>query len=119
MDSRNRGITPLAAVERRFAPRTRIALLLGGLSGGYLLWNTGLWHVLDQPAFWWLGAMIGYWLIFALLVFVIEPLGIIQRQVFAAENPARSWGWRRFHAMHRVLLGLAIVVVAATPAHGF
>jgi uncharacterized membrane protein len=106
----------LETVERRFAPQARIAILLVGLSGGYLLWITGLWHVLDQPAFWWLDAMIGYWLIFALLLFVIEPLGIMQHHVFAAEDPAR--GWRRFHAMHAVLLGLGIGVVAAAAANG-
>lgn len=109
----------LEAVERRFAPQARIALGLVGLSGGYLLWVTGLWRALDHTVFWWLNAMIGYWLLFAVLLFVVEPLGLLQRHVLTADNPAR--GWQRFHRMHAVLLGLGVVVVAAGAAgsHGY
>lgn len=109
----------LDAIERRFAPQARIALVLVGLSGAYLLWITGLWHLLARPASWWLHAMICYWFAFALLLFVIEPLGLLQRRVLAAHDPAR--GWQRFHALHAVLLGLGIVVVAAAAAgsHGY
>lgn len=108
----------LHSVERRFAPQARIAILLVGLSGGYLLWALGAWHWLSQPYFWWLHAMIGYWLLFFVMLFVIEPLGLLRRAIFTGRRPARAW--RRFHALHAVLLGLGVIIIAAAAAgsHG-
>ncbi|WP_111748466.1 hypothetical protein [Salinisphaera orenii] len=108
----------LAPVERRFAPQARIAVALVGASGAYLLYATGLWHVLGRGAWWWLDAMIGYWLIFAVLLFVVEPLGLLERVVFAESEPRIAW--RRFHVVHAVLLALAVVVVGTSVAanHG-
>lgn len=109
----------LHSIERRFAPQARVALVLVGLSGGYLLWDSGLWRALTHAGFWWLHAMICYWLIFALLLFVIEPLGVLQRRMLNSNNP--SHGWRRFHALHAVLLGLGVIVIIAGAAgsHGY
>lgn len=109
----------LMTIEHRFAPQARIALVLVGLSGGYLLVITGLWHVLPQMAFWWLDAMIAYWFVFILMLFVIEPLGILRRVVFSGNNPER--GWRRFHTMHVVLLAAGVIITAAAAAgsHGY
>lgn len=100
--------------ESRFAPQARIAIVLAGISGGYLLWVTGLWRALDRPAFWYLDAMIAYWVLFALVLFVLKPTGLLQRAVFAGSNPEA--GWRRFHIVHAVLLALAVIVVGATAA---
>jgi uncharacterized membrane protein len=107
----------LQTIERRFAPQARIALILVGLSGGYLLTVTGLWNVLSHAAFWWLDAMIAYWLLFAMMLFVIEPLGIMQRLISKQDEPPAR-GWQRFHVLHGVLLALGVIVVAAAAAGG-
>lgn len=108
-----------AAIEQRFAPQARIAVLLVGASGGYLLWALGAWRWLAYPKFWWLDAMIGYWLLFFIMLFIAEPLGVFQRVIFAGRDPARAW--RRFHAVHAVLLALGVIIIAAGAAgsHGF
>ncbi|MGH8739239.1 MAG: hypothetical protein ACREVC_17935 [Burkholderiales bacterium] len=109
----------LQAIEHRFAPQARIAIVLVGLSGGYLLWELGAWHWLNLAQFWWLSAMIAYWLLFVIILFVVEPLGLLQRAAFATHDPAA--GWRRFHAVHATLLGLAVIIIAGAVAgsHGF
>lgn len=109
----------LQTIEHRFAPQARIAIVLVGLSGGYLLWKLGAWHWLSVAQFWWLSAMIAYWLLFVVILFIIEPLGILQRVAFAKDNPAA--GWRRFQAVHAVLLSLAVIIIAGAAAgsHGF
>lgn len=109
----------MAAVERRFAPQARLALILVGLSGGYLLWALGRWHVLGSPGFWWLEAMIAYWLLFVLMLFVVEPLGLLERLFFSGRGG--RWGWRLFHGLHAVLLALGVIIVAAAAAgsHGY
>ncbi len=93
--------------------------MLVGISGGYLLWALGAWRWLVHLQFWWLDAMIGYWLLFFVMLFVVEPLGLLRRVIFAGRDPARAW--RRFHALHAVLLTLGLIIIAAAAAgsHGF
>lgn len=109
----------LGAIERRFAPQARIAVVLVGASGGYLLWALGAWRWLGSPQFWWLDAMIGYWLLFVAMLFVVEPSGLLQRVIFAGRDPVHAW--KRFHMLHAILLTVGIVIVAAAAAgsHGF
>ncbi|ERJ19440.1 hypothetical protein SSPSH_001508 [Salinisphaera shabanensis E1L3A] len=106
------------AIEHRFSLQARIALILTGLSGFYLLYAFDAWAWLALPRFWWLQAMIGYWLLFALALFVAEPLGLMQRLFFGARDPNRAW--RYFHALHAALLaGGAVIIAAAVAAnHG-
>lgn len=108
----------LETIERRFAPQARTALVLVGASGGYLLWRLQAWRWLALGSFWWLDAMIGYWLVFALLLFVIEPAGILALPLRRLRNPVLVW--RGMHALHAVLLAIAVVIVAAAAAasHG-
>lgn len=107
------------AIERRFAPQARIAVLLSGLSGGYLLWALGAWPRLTMLHFWWVDAMMGYWLLFFVMLFIIEPSGLLRRAVFVNRDPARAW--QRFHWLHAILLGFGVVIIAAAAAgsHGF
>lgn len=109
----------LAPIERRFARQARIAVALVGASGGYLLWVTALWRAMDQLTLWWLDAMVGYWFVFAILLFVVEPLGLLQRVIFVEHDPETAW--RRFHAVHAVLLALGTIIIGASAAasHGF
>ena len=63
------------AVERRFVWQARIAMLLVGASGFYMAWKLDLWDRFRQPGFWWMHAMVLVWLLFAVVLFVGEPLG--------------------------------------------
>src|SRR5689334_1435102 len=62
------------ALERRFAWWARSTVILAGLTGFYMAWRLDLWDRFREPAFWWMHAMLGVWLIFALILFVAEPL---------------------------------------------
>src|SRR5690625_2938060 len=104
----------LQAIESRFAPPARIGAILVGLSGGYMLWALGAWQWLSIPAFWSLDLMIAYWVLFAIMLFVIEPLGLMQRLVFSRFTPEVAW--RFFHAVHAVLLAIGVVVIGAAAA---
>src|SRR5680860_1606340 len=55
------------AIERRFAPQVRAAVLLVGASGGWMFYRLGLWCMLDVPRFWWLDAMLALWALFFLI----------------------------------------------------
>lgn len=62
------------AFERRFAAQARISILLVGLSGAYMLMKLDAWGLLRQAAGWWLDLMIAVWMLFAAMVYVVEPL---------------------------------------------
>ena len=77
-------------LERRFARQARFASAIAGLSGLYMVWRLDLWDRFEHAAFWWMHAMVCTWLVFTLLLFVLEPLGL--DRVFLAACRARAGG---------------------------
>jgi uncharacterized membrane protein len=107
------------AIEHRFAPQARVAIALVLLSGLYMLYAYDLWDRFAQAGFWWMNLMVGVWALFALILFVIEPLflGRIVRRC-AATEPATTL--TRLLWTHRALLILALAATFAAVggAHG-
>lgn len=107
------------ALERRFATQARLATLLVGLSGFYMLYSYEHWGKIADPRFWWLDAMIGPWAIFTIMLFVAEPLFL--HAWFDARAQRDSDGAFRLALRgHRVLSLVAVVTVlgAVGGAHG-
>lgn len=106
------------AIERRFAPQARIAVILVLVSGLYMLYSYHLWDILADARYWWMHLMMCVWLIFALLLFVIEPLfhRAISRRV--TSDPGSQL--KRIQRMHQflLLLSLAAVFAAVAGTHG-
>lgn len=69
-------LSAFEAFEGPFAAQARFSILLAGLSGFYMLSKLQAWTLLLDPAFWWLILMLAVWAVFALMVFVLEPLFI-------------------------------------------
>jgi len=105
----------LHAMERRFAPQARIATVLAGASGLYMVWRLNAWRWFDSPDTWWMPAMVLIWLIFALLLFVIEPWFLgrwLARR--AMHDPAATFLWAQ--RLHHVLFGLSLLTIAGAVA---
>lgn len=109
------------AIEHRFAPQVRIALILVGVSGAWMLYRLGLWHVLDELAFWWLHAMIFLWVLFFLMLFVLGPLGVLRRVMSGPLEGDVARRLARMHYLHVFLLVLALITIAgaAMGSHGY
>lgn len=107
------------SIESRFAPQARVAVILVGLSGLYLLVRLDYWTAFSELQFWWLDAMVLFWLLFSLLLFVLEPTGFLKRLMRG--GPDRRVGWLRMERLHRVLLAVALVIIAGavSGSHGF
>ena len=78
-----------------------------------------LWSRLTHIAYWWMHVMIGVWLAFALLLFLIEPLRSrlgIERRLAANQQAALVHALR----LHRIvlLLSLIAIFVSVCGAHG-
>lgn len=107
------------AIEGRFAWQARFTTLLTGLSGFYMLSAMNAWSRYSQPQFWWLHAMTAIWVIFTLMLFVLEPLVLHQWfQRKAAQNPEKTF--RIIQRLHWVLLTLSLLTVlgAVAGSHG-
>lgn len=108
------------AIESRFVWQARAAIILVGATGLYMVARLDLWDRFREPAFWWMHAMVGVWLIFALLLFVGEPL-VLHRRLpgLVARDPEAAFAW--LHRAHVVLLTLGLVTVfgAVAGSHGW
>lgn len=112
------GAALFAAVERRFQKQARISVLVAGLSGLYMLARMDAWGRFGAVAYWWMDAMVLVWAIFALVLFVIEPLVLHRRTAPVAADPRARL--LRLARVHWVLLALSLLTIAGAVAgsHG-
>jgi uncharacterized membrane protein len=113
-----RGWALFEAVERRFAAQVRVSIPLAGLTGLWMVWRLDLWAWFADPAFWWLGLMAAVWIVFMLIVFIVEPLAHRRLAAMATTDPEAVL--RRLSRAHFVLLTAAAVTIlgAVAGAHG-
>jgi uncharacterized membrane protein len=102
-------------LEQRFAHQARITTTLAGASGFYMAWRLDAWAWFGSAEFWWMHAMVVTWLLFTLMLFVLEPLFLerllARRAALAPEATYRLVEW-----LHRGLLVLSLVTVAGAVA---
>jgi uncharacterized membrane protein len=107
------------AVESRFAIQARISVVLTGLTGLYMLVRMHAWYRFTLLPYWWMHAMVLVWLIFALMLFVVEPL--VLRRLLAARVARDLDGVLRIiHRFHIVLLAFSLLTIfgAVAGSHG-
>ena len=104
-------------IESGFAWQARLWVLLAGTSGFWMVWRADLWNRFVEPGYWWMHAMVAVWVIFALILFLIEALHLNRRMVRSL-SPELSFA--RMQRMHRVLLMLSTIAVvgAVGGSHG-
>lgn len=98
--------------ERRFVRQVRVSILLAGLSGLYMLQALDAWDRFRHLAFWWLHLMVAVWCLFALMVFVIEPLFAHRRfREFAMRDATAAFALAT--RLHVLALAISAVAIAA------
>lgn len=107
------------AVERRFSWIARGSVLVVGASGAYMVWAFDLWSRFGDSAYWWMSMMVGLWGVFAVLLFVIEPL--LHRRIAGRMRREPRLAFRRMMLFHWILLIAALVTIAGAVAgaHGW
>jgi len=106
--------------ESAFAWQARISVALAGLSGLYMTWRLDAWSRFAAPSGWWMDAMAALWTVFALMLFVIEPLFIHPRVRRALASAHTSRLYDRMERFHRIMLALSLMTVvgAVGGSHG-
>lgn len=108
------------SIESRFSLQAKITVLLAGLSGFYMVYITDSWNRYLQFQFWWLHAMTAIWLIFTILLFVLEPL-FLHRWFRERATLDPDGTFRYVRRMHWVLLFISLLTIAGavSGAHGW
>jgi uncharacterized membrane protein len=106
--------------EGPFAWQARINVALAGLSGLYMTWRLDAWDRFQMAGYWWMDAMVLLWLVFATMLFVIEPLGLHRRLQRATADGSSGAAFQRMERFHRIMLALSLVTVlgAVGGSHG-
>jgi uncharacterized membrane protein len=108
------------SVERRFALQAKFLTVIAGLSGFYMVHFLNAWERFHYIQFWWLQLMFFVWLVFTVVLFILEPL-VLHRWF---HNNAETNSDRTFallHNFHKVILTLSLIAVfgAVAGSHGF
>ncbi len=101
-----------------FAWQARISVALAGLSGFYMIYRLDSWDRFGSGQFWWMDAMLGLWLLFAVKLSNLEMLIFGRRRATLEDPNGRTFASiQRFHEI-LLVLSLAVVFVSAAGAHG-
>ena len=106
-------------LEGRFALQAKITTTLALLSGVYMTHFLDVWWRYGDATFWWMHLMTAVWVLFALVLFVLEPLFLHEKfKQWAMHNSEQAF--KRLHTMHKLLLTVSTVAVfgAVLGAHG-
>ncbi len=107
-------------VVQRFVWQARITTLIVGISGLHMLGVLNAWDRYLQASFWWVWAMTLVWLLFTVILFVLQPLATRRRDAPAMPDDPRA-ELDAIQRKHWVLLGLSLVTIAGAVAgaHGW
>lgn len=104
-------------IEESFAPQARVWVILAGASGFWMMYEADLWGRFSSLDFWWMHAMLMVWLMFCMMLFVIEPL-FLHKRMANSSTPAEDFA--AMERAHWFLLALSVIAMggAVGGAHG-
>jgi len=107
------------SIEGRFVWIARACVLLVGASGLWLIEALDMWPRFALAGFWWMHLMLATWAVFALLLFVLEPL-VLHRwfPAWATRDPQRALAFMQWAHVFLLLLTLVTVAASVAGAHG-
>ena len=99
----------------RFSVQARAATLVTGVSGFYMIQGFGAWGRYQDLSFWWVHLMTVVWLVFTLVLFVLEPLFLHQWfKEFAERDSDRAF--RLLYRLHVLLLTVSLIAIVGAVA---
>ena len=107
--------------KRRFAAQARFSTLFVGLTGFYMVYVLDAWHRFTQWQYWWMHTMVLIWLLFSVMLFVMEPRGRRRQTNASVQTNVSAETFARIQRKHLVLLMLSLLTIAGAVAgsHGW
>ncbi len=119
LKSKEDQIKTFEQIEGRFAVQAKVTTLLTGITGFYMLYAIDGWDRYLNLKFWWIHAMTLVWVLFTLVLYVLEPLFLHKLfRKYAEKNPEKTFSI--MHRAHWFLLLLSLITTAGVVAgsHG-
>ncbi|PKP13147.1 MAG: hypothetical protein CVU08_06910 [Bacteroidetes bacterium HGW-Bacteroidetes-3] len=120
MKSKEEQIETFEKIEGRFALQAKITTFITGISGFYMVYVLDVWSRFLEPRYWWFHTMVIVWVLFTIVLFVLEPF-ILHKlfKKYANKNPEKAFNI--MHKAHWILLLLSLITIAGAVAgvHGF
>jgi len=107
-------------IEGKFQKQALVTTLITGLSGLYMIIKLNAWARFLDLRFWWMWAMVIVWLIFTLMLFVLEPLFLKKKLIIQAKSdPEKTF--KKIQKLHYILLIISLLTVigAVAGSHGW
>lgn len=102
-------------IEHRFIIIAKITSMITGLSGFYMISKLHAWERFLYASYWWMWGMVIVWLIFTLLIFIIEPLFLHKKMMEMAKNDPEK-AFKKMQKMHTHLLWLSLLTIVGAVA---
>ena len=105
-------VAAFEAFEQRFARQARVSIFLVGLSGVYMLFKLDAWSRFQYISFWWMHLMVAVWILFAFMIYVLEPLlihRVFHEHALRQKNRAFALATR----LHVIALLISVLAIAA------
>ncbi|AUC84850.1 hypothetical protein CW731_05885 [Polaribacter sp. ALD11] len=119
MKSKKDKLTTFENIEGRFAVQAKITTLITAISGFYMMYELNAWERYLDYRFWWIHAMTIVWIIFTLVLYVLEPFVLHKLfKKYANENPEKTFNI--LHKAHWILLIISLITIlgAVAGSHG-
>jgi uncharacterized membrane protein len=110
MPEKERRFELFESLEGRFAFQAKIVTLLTALSGAYMLHASNAWGRYLHFEFWWMHLMTIVWLLFTIVLFILEP-AFLHRWFRAAAERDSDRAFRWLHRMHVILLSVSLIAI--------
>jgi uncharacterized membrane protein len=120
MTSKESQIQTFEQLESRFSIQAKISTLITAISGFYMLYVMDAWERYLDLRFWWLWAMTIVWLIFTVVLFVLEPLVLHKLyKKHSKKNPEKTFQF--IQTFHWILLSISLITIigAVAGSHGW
>ncbi|MCK5898350.1 MAG: hypothetical protein KAG06_04695 [Methylococcales bacterium] len=120
MRDENHKLDLFEQLEGQFGVQAKVATLVTGISGIYMLAFMDAWDRYLHIQYWWLHLMTFIWAIFTLVLFVLEPW-FLHRWFKEQTLKNSEKAFELLHKMHIILLSLSLLAIfgAVAGAHGF
>lgn len=119
MKSKKDKLTTFENIEGRFAVQAKITTLITAISGFYMMYELNAWERYLDYRFWWIHAMTIVWIIFTLVLYILEPFVLHKLfKKYANENPEKTFNI--LHKAHWILLIISLITIlgAVAGSHG-
>lgn len=120
LKSKEERIKTFEAIEGRFALQAKITVTVTGITGFYMLYLLDGWSRYLYISYWWIHAMTIVWLIFTIIIFILEPY-VLHRlfKKYAEKNPEKTFAFVQRAHWILLIISLITIIGAVAGSHGW